>query len=105
MPAAPLVSVLLAVSNGERYLRAALESILRQTVSDLELIVVDDGSTDGHSGRFSRPSTTRGCACFGTRSGRASLRRSTAGSTRLADATSPGSTPTTSRFRGGSSGS
>ena len=46
MPAAPLVSVLLAVSNGEKYLRAALESVLRQTVSDLELIVVDDGSTD-----------------------------------------------------------
>ena len=47
MSAAPLVSVLLAVSNGERYLRAALASILRQTVSDLELVVVDDGSTDG----------------------------------------------------------
>ena len=46
MPPAPLVSVLLAVSNGERYLHAALASILRQTVSDLELIVVDDGSTD-----------------------------------------------------------
>lgn len=46
MPAAPLVSVLLAVSNGERYLRAALASILRQTVTDLELVVVDDGSTD-----------------------------------------------------------
>ncbi|CAN5177064.1 hypothetical protein BH20ACT13_BH20ACT13_13910 [soil metagenome] len=46
MPAAPVVSVLLAVSNGERYLRAALASILRQTVSDLELVVVDDGSTD-----------------------------------------------------------
>jgi len=46
VPAAPLVSVLLAVSNGEKYLRAALESVLRQTVSDLELIVVDDGSTD-----------------------------------------------------------
>jgi glycosyltransferase involved in cell wall biosynthesis/GT2 family glycosyltransferase len=44
--AAPLVSVLLAVANGERYLRPALESILRQTVSDLELLVVDDGSTD-----------------------------------------------------------
>ncbi|MGI8478242.1 MAG: glycosyltransferase [Gaiellaceae bacterium] len=46
MPAAPLVSVLLAVSNGEQFLRAALESVLRQTVSDLELIVVDDASTD-----------------------------------------------------------
>jgi glycosyltransferase involved in cell wall biosynthesis len=47
VPPAPLVSVLLAVSNGERYLRAALESVLRQTVSDFELLVVDDGSTDG----------------------------------------------------------
>jgi glycosyltransferase involved in cell wall biosynthesis len=46
VPPAPLVSVLLAVSNGERYLRAALESALRQTVSGLELLVVDDGSTD-----------------------------------------------------------
>ena len=46
VPAAPLVSVLVAVSNGERYLRAALESVLRQTVTDVELLVVDDGSTD-----------------------------------------------------------
>ena len=46
MPAAPLVSVLLAVSNGEDYVRTALESILRQTISDLELIVIDDGSSD-----------------------------------------------------------
>jgi glycosyltransferase involved in cell wall biosynthesis len=43
---APLVTVLLAVSDGERYLRKALESALRQTVADLELLVVDDGSTD-----------------------------------------------------------
>ncbi len=43
----PLVTVLVAVHDGERHLRAALESILRQTVSDLELLVVDDGSTDG----------------------------------------------------------
>jgi glycosyltransferase involved in cell wall biosynthesis len=42
----PHVSVLVAVSNGERYLRPALESILRQTVADFELLVVDDGSTD-----------------------------------------------------------
>jgi glycosyltransferase involved in cell wall biosynthesis len=44
--ATPLVTVLLAVSNGERYLATALESVLRQTVTDLELLVVDDGSTD-----------------------------------------------------------
>ena len=47
MAAVPLVSVLVAVANGERYLRQALASVLRQRVSDLELIVVDDGSTDG----------------------------------------------------------
>ncbi|MGH3066396.1 MAG: glycosyltransferase family 2 protein, partial [Gaiellaceae bacterium] len=46
MPTAPLVSVLLAVHDGELYLRAALESALRQTIDDLELIVVDDASTD-----------------------------------------------------------
>jgi glycosyltransferase involved in cell wall biosynthesis len=40
------VSVLVAVANGERYLRPALESVLRQSLADLELLVVDDGSTD-----------------------------------------------------------
>jgi glycosyltransferase involved in cell wall biosynthesis len=47
VPTAPLVTVLLAVRDGERYLRTAVESVLRQTMSDLQLLVVDDASTDG----------------------------------------------------------
>ncbi|PDT83716.1 glycosyl transferase [Sinorhizobium sp. BJ1] len=42
----PLVSVLLPVYNGEPYLAAALESILRQDYEQLEIIAIDDGSTD-----------------------------------------------------------
>jgi glycosyltransferase involved in cell wall biosynthesis len=43
----PLVSVLMAVYNSERYLAQAIESILNQTLSEFELIIIDDGSTDG----------------------------------------------------------
>src|SRR5207237_7493623 len=43
---APRVSVLLPVWNGEAFLEQAMESILRQTLSSFELIVIDDGSTD-----------------------------------------------------------
>ncbi len=45
-PAAPDVTVLMPVRNGERYLQAALASILTQTLRNFELIVCDDGSTD-----------------------------------------------------------
>jgi CDP-glycerol glycerophosphotransferase len=45
--AVPLVSVVVPVYNVEPYLRACLESIARQTHGELEVIVVDDGSTDG----------------------------------------------------------
>ena len=42
----PLVSVLLPVYNGEPYLAAAIESILRQDHKHLDVIAIDDGSTD-----------------------------------------------------------
>ncbi|MGC2814156.1 MAG: glycosyltransferase [Candidatus Acidiferrum sp.] len=42
----PLVSVLMSVFNGEKYLAVAIDSILGQTFSDFEFIVIDDGSTD-----------------------------------------------------------
>ena len=42
----PTVSVLLPVHNGERYLRAAVDSVLDQTFADFELLAIDDGSTD-----------------------------------------------------------
>lgn len=43
----PSVTVLMSVFNGERYLGPAIESILKQTYSDFELVIVNDGSTDG----------------------------------------------------------
>ena len=43
---APLVSVVMPVLNGADTVGAAVESVLGQTLTDIELIVIDDGSTD-----------------------------------------------------------
>ena len=47
----PLISVVVPVYNGERYLRECIDSILNQTFTDLELILLDDGSSD-NSGKI-----------------------------------------------------
>lgn len=43
----PEISVVMSVYNGERYLAESIQSILDQTFSDFEFIIIDDGSTDG----------------------------------------------------------
>jgi glycosyltransferase involved in cell wall biosynthesis len=43
----PVISVLMPAYNSERYISAALDSVLAQTFTDFEVVIVDDGSTDG----------------------------------------------------------
>lgn len=43
----PFLSVMLPVYNGEKYIAAAIESVIGQPCRDLEVIVLNDGSTDG----------------------------------------------------------
>ena len=47
MSSTPLVSVLIPVYNAGRYLVEAVESIVQQSYSNLEIIIINDGSTDG----------------------------------------------------------
>ncbi len=42
----PLVSVILATYNGQKYLHQAIDSVLNQSYKNLELVIVDDGSED-----------------------------------------------------------
>lgn len=42
----PMVTVLMSVYNGERFLKEAIDSILNQTFTDFEFLIINDGSTD-----------------------------------------------------------
>jgi glycosyltransferase involved in cell wall biosynthesis len=56
--ASPIVSVFMPVYNGERFIAQAIESLLKQTFQSLELIIVNDGSTD-QTEEVIRPYTLR----------------------------------------------
>jgi len=59
MPISPRVTVFIPVHNRELYVRVAVNSILAQTFEDFELLIVDDGSTDGTLDVLSRYSDPR----------------------------------------------
>ena len=45
----PLVSIVVPVYNGETFLEKCLQSIIRQSYTNIEIIIVNDGSTDNTS--------------------------------------------------------
>ncbi len=43
----PLVSVIIPIYNGEKFIEETIQSVLKQTYTNFELLLIDDGSTDG----------------------------------------------------------
>lgn len=56
----PRISVVLSVRNGDRYLEAALRSVLEQSFTDFEVIAIDDGSSDSSAEILDRASRIDG---------------------------------------------
>lgn len=49
-----MISVIINVYNGEKYIERCVRSVLAQTYKNYELLIVDDGSTDGTAGIVDR---------------------------------------------------
>jgi glycosyltransferase involved in cell wall biosynthesis len=75
MPNHPLASVIMPVHNGEAFIDEALRSLLAQTYPNLEIIVVDDGSTDRTYSRAAVYAPRVKCIRRASRSGSASIPR------------------------------
>ena len=43
----PLVSIIIPVYNQKKYLNDCMRTVINQTYSNLEILLIDDGSTDG----------------------------------------------------------
>lgn len=43
----PFVTLIIPIYNAERYLRRCLDSVVEQTYADMEVLLMNDGSTDG----------------------------------------------------------
>jgi glycosyltransferase involved in cell wall biosynthesis len=77
MSTRPLVSVIIPAYNAESFIDDAIRSVLGQTYSELEIIVVDDGSTDGTGARVAAYAPRVQCIRHARSSGGASAPRNT----------------------------
>ena len=60
----PIVTVYITCFNYERFVRTAIESVLKQTYKNIDLIIIDDGSTDKSAEIINEYSSTNNVRIF-----------------------------------------